>query len=44
LIRHGHFTVNGRRVDVPSYLMKPGDVIRVRTGQEPVGRPESGGK
>ena len=30
LIRHGHFTVNGRRVDVPSYLMKPGDVIRVK--------------
>lgn len=30
LIRHGHFTVNGRRVDVPSYLLKPGDVIRVK--------------
>ncbi len=30
LIGHGHFTINGRRVDVPSYLMKPGDVIRVK--------------
>jgi small subunit ribosomal protein S4 len=30
LIRHGHITVNGRRVDVPSYLLKPGDVIRVK--------------
>ncbi|MCL6592425.1 MAG: 30S ribosomal protein S4 [Alicyclobacillus sp.] len=30
LVRHGHFEVNGRRVDIPSYLTKPGDVIRVR--------------
>ena len=30
LVNHGHFTVNGRRVDIPSYLVKPGDVIEVR--------------
>jgi small subunit ribosomal protein S4 len=30
LVRHGHFEVNGRKVDVPSYLVKPGDVIAVR--------------
>ena len=30
LVRHGHFTVNGRKVDIPSYLVKPGDVIAVR--------------
>ncbi len=30
LVRHGHFTVNGRKVDVPSYLVKPGDVVAVR--------------
>jgi small subunit ribosomal protein S4 len=30
LIGHGHVTVNGRRVDIPSYLMRPGDVIRVK--------------
>lgn len=30
LVSHGHITVNGRRVDVPSYLLKPGDVIRVK--------------
>ena len=30
LARHGHFTVNGRKVDIPSYQMKPGDVIGVR--------------
>lgn len=27
LVRHGHFTVNGRKVNIPSYSMKPGDVI-----------------
>jgi small subunit ribosomal protein S4 len=27
LIRHGHFSVNGRKVDIPSYLTKVGDVI-----------------
>ena len=30
LTTHGHFTVNGQRVDVPSYLVKVGDVIEVR--------------
>jgi len=30
LVCHGHITVNGRRVDVPSYLMRAGDVIRVK--------------
>ncbi len=27
LINHGHFTVNGRKVDIPSMLVRPGDVI-----------------
>ena len=30
LVRHGHFTVNGQKVDIPSYNCKPGDVIAVR--------------
>lgn len=30
LVRHGHFTVNGQKVDIPSYLMKPGDVVAVK--------------
>ena len=30
LVGHGHFTVNGKRVDVPSYLVKAGDVIEVK--------------
>ena len=29
LVRHGHFTVNGKRVNIPSYLVKVGDVIAV---------------
>jgi len=32
LVSHGHFLVNGRRTDVPSMLLKPGDVISVREG------------
>jgi small subunit ribosomal protein S4 len=30
LISHGHFLVNDKAVDIPSYLLKPGDVVRVR--------------
>ena len=30
LVRHGHFLINGRKVDVPSYSVKAGDVISVR--------------
>ena len=29
LVRHGHITVNGRRVDLPSYRVRPGDEIAV---------------
>lgn len=29
LVNHGHFTVNGRKVNIPSFLVKPGDVIEV---------------
>ena len=29
LVRHGHFTVNGKRVNIPSYVVKPGDTIEV---------------
>ncbi|MCF8565982.1 30S ribosomal protein S4 [Alicyclobacillus tolerans] len=38
LVRHGHFTVNGRRVDIPSYLVKPGDVISIREKSQQVSR------
>ena len=29
LVRHGHYTVNGHKVDIPSYQVRPGDVISV---------------
>lgn len=32
LVTHGHFNINGRRTDVPSMLVRPGDSIDVRPG------------
>ena len=29
LVNHAHFTVNGKKVNIPSYLVKVGDVIQV---------------
>ena len=29
-VNHGHVTVNGKKVNIPSYIVKPGDVIEVR--------------
>ena len=29
LVNHGHFTVNGKRCDIPSAMVKPGDVVAV---------------
>ena len=34
LIGHGHIWVNGRRMDIPSYLVKPGDAIGVTPKKE----------
>ncbi len=34
LVRHGHFAINGRKVDIPSYLVKAGDVVSVRGGSQ----------
>ena len=30
MVRHGHFTVNGRKVNIPSYLVRPADVVELR--------------
>jgi small subunit ribosomal protein S4 len=30
LVNHGHITVNGKKVDIPSYRVKPGDVIAIK--------------
>ena len=34
LVNHGQFAVNGQRVDIPSYLVKAGDVITVRENKK----------
>ena len=31
LIRHGHWTINGRRVDIPSYQVREGDIIALKS-------------
>ena len=38
LVNHGHFRVNGSKVDIPSYQVRPDDVITVKPGSnaEPV--------
>ena len=37
LVRHGHFTVNGKKVDIPSYAVRQGDTVAVRraSGENP---------
>ena len=32
LVLHGHFTVNGKKVNIPSYLIKEGDVVALKEG------------
>ena len=32
LVNHGHFTVNGKKVNIPSFLVKTGDVIELKEG------------
>ncbi len=36
LVRHGHFLVNDKRVNIPSYLVKKGDVVTVREGSRKI--------
>ena len=31
---HGHFTVNGKKVNIPSYLVKAGDVVALKSGSK----------
>jgi small subunit ribosomal protein S4 len=30
LVRHGHLNVNGRKVNIPSFMVKPGDTVEIR--------------
>ena len=32
IVRHGHVQVNGRKMNIPSYVVKPGDAVEVREG------------
>ena len=34
IVNHGHITVNGRRVNIPSYIVKVGDVIAVKENKK----------
>ena len=36
LVRHAHFLVNGRKVDIPSYQMKPDDVVSLRANSKAI--------
>jgi len=36
LVRHSHFLVNGRKVNIPSYVIKPNDVIELKEGSRSV--------
>lgn len=38
LVKHNHFTVNGKMVNIPSFLVKKGDVIEVREGSRQVNK------
>ena len=45
LVRHGHFTVNGKKVDIPSYAVRQGDMVAVRatSGENPTIAARDGG-
>jgi small subunit ribosomal protein S4 len=38
LVRHGHFKINGRRVNIPSYLVRTNDAVEVSEKSRTVGR------
>ena len=38
LVTHGHFEVNGRKVNIPSFRVKPGDTVTVKSKSKTLGR------
>ena len=34
LVRHGHFLINGKKVDIPSYSLRAGDLVAVRASSQ----------
>ena len=38
LVRHGHFTINGKKVNIPSYLVRQRDIVQVRESSQKIAR------
>ena len=38
LVRHGHFTINGKKVNIPSFLVRPRDIVQVRESSQKMAR------
>jgi small subunit ribosomal protein S4 len=38
LVRHGHFHINGKRINIPSYLVRSGDIVTVREKSRKINR------
>jgi len=38
LVRHGHFTINGKKVNIPSYLVRARDIVQVREASQKMAR------
>jgi small subunit ribosomal protein S4 len=38
LVRHGHVLVNGKKVNIPSYTVRAGDLVSVKEGSRQMGR------
>jgi small subunit ribosomal protein S4 len=38
LVRHGHFTVNGKKINIPSYLVRARDIVQVRESSQKMAR------
>jgi small subunit ribosomal protein S4 len=38
LVRHGHFTINGKKVNIPSYLVRARDIVQVRESSQKMAR------
>lgn len=36
-VNHGHFLVNGRKVNIPSYMLQVGDIIEIKTSSREIG-------
>jgi len=34
VVNHGHITVNGKKVNIPSYMVQPGDIVEVKTASK----------